>query len=234
MPEGRAKGQQVAAGAYRASQSQVSLRVQQIYAFLRDGQRTSEIYKLCARMREIEQQQRLAWRSGKLDKAGVPVVEPLNVWGETPLPSTRTLDDYIKKAKKQIAEDGRELAKKGEYVLGAQYARILDVYSRALTDKKYHAALRAIEVLNRMFGLEGVVKVQLLPPTEGESAGKTPVQRIAEMTPESAFLELQTIVSRALARAKEKGQLPRETSVEQVLLGNPVKVVEPSTNGDKR
>lgn len=229
MPEGREKGEQVAKGAFRPTQVQVSLRVAQIYAFLRDGQRTSEIYKLVAKMREIELKQKEDHEKGGLDRAGVRVPEPLVIWGNAPVPSTRTVDYYIAKAKEKIAEDGRELSKQGEYVLGAQYARVLDVYARALSDKKYHAALRAIEIVNRMFGLEGVVKVQLLPPTDGEqqSSVKTP-QKVAEMTPESAFIALNDMMSRALARAQQAGHLPADATVERILRGQPIAVIAPN------
>lgn len=220
------EGEQGAAGRVRATQEQIRLRVQQIYVYLRDGLRAQQIYQLCAKQRELEIAARVKAKQG--GQEGPPVV-----WGDDPLPSVRQLNTYIQSAKKLIAVEGRELSKQAEYVLGSQYARILDVYSRALADKKYHAALRAIEQISRLFGLEGAIKLQILPPQEGDDSAKQTPRRVSELTPESAFSALQQLMTTALARAQAQGKL-QGVQVEQLLLGQPVKVVEPSTNGDKR
>jgi hypothetical protein len=113
------EGEQGAAGRVRATQEQIRLRIQQIYAFLRDGQRTSDIYRLCAAQRAKE----IAARVEARQKGSAA---PLLIWGDDDLPSVRQLDSYIAKAKTLIAADGRALATKGEYVLGANYARRSD------------------------------------------------------------------------------------------------------------
>lgn len=241
MPSDQRKAQQAGANRVRATQEQIRLRLQQIYNFLRDGQRTADIYRLCAIAREREITQRAAAETGVVDNRGVPVPRPLTVWGDDELPKRRQLDAYIAQAKKLVALEGEQLSKESYFVLGAQHARILDVYSRALADKKYHAALRAIEIINRMFGLEGAIKLQLLPTpnAEQDASAKTP-PKPAEMTAESAFLALREIASRALARAQAAGQLPADVTVERILLGNPVAVIphseqsHSSTNGDER
>jgi hypothetical protein len=234
MSEGSEKARRASLKAPKATQSQVSLRVQQVYSFLRDGQRTQDIYKLCAIQREREIKARADWRNGSTDARGVRIAEPINAWGDDEMPKTRQLDEYIRKAKLLIAAEGRELSKKGELVLGTTFARINDLYARALADKKYHACARLIEISIRLFGLDKAVAVQLLPdvPNEGKA---TTAQKVAAMTPESAFFALSEIASRALARARAQGQL-EGVSVEQIMLGAPVKVIEhePSTNGDKR
>jgi hypothetical protein len=191
-----------------------------VYVLIIAGNRNARIIRLCAEAQRVEQRQRAAWQAhvakhrqdhDTTTPVPVPFVmddgtkltsAPPLVWGVTP-PAPRTVEKYIAKARAQLAHEGGVLAMRDaqKEALGLAWARINDLYGRALAKEKYTTCERLIRLTCDLFGVMGAIKFTLSLPT-GDDAVDLPV---ASQSPEAAAQELAAMLANARERALKSG-----------------------------
>lgn len=162
------------AGNGRSTAAEVAARVEQVRGLVLLGYRTTEMHRLCVRASLAEAD---LWRRWRAENVGKPAAERApepnggrRVWGDSGAdgvgPTSRTVDGYIARAKRLIDGDARAVKGDAGVVLGIILARNAVIFRRALKAGKYEAANRATEILMRLFGLEGAIKlaVELTTP----------------------------------------------------------------------
>jgi hypothetical protein len=140
-------------------------RIALVSRLITSGLTRAAVMQAVAETQAKEAEKRVKLRLAAFSEAEIVATHPL-VWGDEP-PAERTVDRYISKAKALIAEEGKELTRQREYVLGVQLARASEMFAYAMRQGKIHAAARVWEGINRMFGLEEAIKVLLLGTGKG-------------------------------------------------------------------
>lgn len=83
------------------------------------------------------------------------------LWGDAIVPE-RTVDEYIKRAKVVLADEGAKVVQHREFVFAMQLARYNEVFRAAFAAGRYGSCIRALERVDKLFGLEEAIKVMLL------------------------------------------------------------------------
>jgi hypothetical protein len=206
-------------GGRRGSQHAVNQRVRAIAGWMIVGKRTSEIYRLVVEHAEKERRDRATAREtrARLEREhadasaavaegetpppapALPALPPV-VWGDGKPPSERMIDYYIRKARQEFEKDGTTLSKSATAILGQTWARMNQLYARALHDKKYHVCVRVLELTTEIFGLKGAIKIQFLTEPQPD-ADETPTPE-SNMTEQQLVDEWRRLARVALMRAK--------------------------------
>lgn len=156
----------------QTSQLVVERRLAQVYTAMVRGITRAGITQAVAEAQQKEQSDRTAYLAASPDQRALnaKLREPVLVWGDQPVP-TRTLDNYIRRAKDKLAEEAKQLSKDKTTIIGTQYARYNEVYALAMREKKLFAALRAIEGIRAMLGLDEALKLLLITHSTAAGAG---------------------------------------------------------------
>lgn len=184
----------------RTPPGQLILREHEVYSYLVIGKGVHEIRDIVAQRVKDERKERREWEDRKQDHAerAQPFDEELPdlVWGK--VPSSRTIDRYIVRAKRRLEEEGRTLSKQAEKILGIQWARINAVFHAAFEAGKYSVCARMIEITNDMFALNGAIPLPLTTP--GDPDEKTTTVPETAMTEQGAITELRLLLHRGRDR----------------------------------
>lgn len=169
----------------------VEQRLRAVYSMMTQGHRTSAIYRIVAKAALKERKKRAEAKKTAKDIDDYPAL----VWGET-VPSTRTIDDYIARARAIFEQEGRELTKAGATSYGQANAMIGDVYTRALAGARYAVCERLIRLFCELNGIMGVIK--WTPDAGVQTPGEVPE---VEQTEEQADAEMRELLATALKRS---------------------------------
>lgn len=165
MAKGEKKTRDRKAGEYRVSQAIRDKRLIAIAGWMAQGLRTKQIHAAVADAGRFEREHRAEYREALRlyqeaaargdDMTTRPMPSPpALVWGELDPPvSTRQVDYYIRTARQNFRDDGRELSNEAAEVLGVTWHRLNDLYRRALDDKRYAVCERLIGRIVDIFGL---------------------------------------------------------------------------------
>jgi hypothetical protein len=141
-------------------------RVTEIFALYVAGLQRWDILAAVAAAQAKEQAERATARDVAIAAGSAePDVEALRavplLWGDAPIP-TRTLDDYLKRARALLDGQSKEFAKQRARRLAVQVARIDATYAAATVGGKHYAALKAVELLSELLDLKGFAKQSAL------------------------------------------------------------------------
>lgn len=134
----------------KTGQATITQRVSLVYRLLIDGKRTPEIRRAVALAAQKEANDR---------KIGT--TPPPFVWGDEGKVADRTLDNYIKKAKERIHAEGVDMRRRGDFILGKNFARQDAIYEAAFASKNYDTCRKIIRDQLQLCGLMGAIKIEL-------------------------------------------------------------------------
>lgn len=191
----------------RVSKDVMEHRVNAVYGWLVAGQRGARIYAAILAAAKFERERRAEALAAEPPKA-----RPRFVWGDDNPPcGPRTAENYIAKAKERLELEGRELPKQGAQVLGLTWARLNDLYGRALADKRYTVCRQLIRDGAEIFGLVGAIKFQFVDPgasTGAPAGGDTSHLGESEYTTDQLERAWQELMTEAVTRYRAAGSPP--------------------------
>lgn len=187
----------------RPGQTAIEQRVSYVASLYLRGYPTRDIYGKCQQAAEKEHAARAAWIA-----AGSPAdSEPTRVW-DAGVPTSRTVDGYIKRAKGEYVRAAQEARGAPAAIVGQIIARNNLIFKRAIKTDNLAAAVRCNETLLDIFGLKGAIKLEVFGPAGGPiPVEATHTERPTASTTEQArAVELSDMLMRAVrARAAAIG-----------------------------
>jgi hypothetical protein len=187
----------------KTGQAVIIQRVSLVYRLLIDGKRTPEIRRAVA----------LAAQKEANDRKSATVKPPF-VWGDEGKVADRTLDNYIKRAKERIHAEGAGLRKRGEFILGKNFARQDAIYEAAFAAKNYDTCRKIIKDQLQLCGLMGAIKIELTGADGGKIEQEVTVKASDSSLQEIAAEQIELL---NIARAR-MGHAPLPSTVEMITL----------------
>jgi hypothetical protein len=187
----------------KTGQATIIQRVSLVYRLLIDGKRTPEIRRAVALAAQKEANERK-----------IATVPPPFIWGDEGKVADRTLDTYIKKAKDRIHAEGVDLRKRGDFILGKNFARQDAIYEAAFASKNYDTCRKIIRDQLQLCGLMGAIKIELT----GLDGGPVK-QEVTVKQAESSLTEIAAEQIEMLNIARERMGHPRlPSTIEMITL----------------
>lgn len=191
----------------------VAKRVSAVYQLYIDGNQRPEMLAAVAKQQKEEAAEREAARA-KGKKL------PPFVWGDEPLPA-RTFRYYVAKAKQRLKNEGVQLLApgQGDFIIGKNFARMDDVYQKALEEKRYEVCRKIIRDQLELCSLFGKITVSLSaldqqPDEEETDEDESAEPGQAERTLEENARETAALLNEARFR---RGMKPLDLSPLQLL-----------------
>lgn len=172
----------------------VEQRVNRVMFWMQQGHRTSAIYRLAAKEHGRELRDRAAAKKAKKSADEYP---PL-IWAtfDTPV-GTRTIDDYIARAKARFETEGRQLSKDAATQFGVIMSRLNDLYARAMSKQALNTCERLIRLHAELFAIAGSIRPTWLDP--GDAPKDVDVPEVAH-SEEQAEHELRGMIDVVMKR----------------------------------
>lgn len=143
---------------------------------------------------------------------------PTLVWGDPgdEMPSDRSVDRYIARAKLELEADGKAAARIGDRLFGIQLARLSQSYRVALHKRAPSAMVRVVEATNDLFAFDGAIRPALSALTAGAGddarTGDKEPPGDASMTADAALAEMAALLD--VARQRQRAQLAAGATID--------------------